>query len=96
MILRAMKEKWSFRENHALLRAEGIAMLKHSVEERIGYKARSRCLDSREVCRKPSRTCNQALDLESWTHISDIWSLLCLITSCHEELSISLSSSFSY
>ena len=40
-------------------------MLKHSVEDRVGYKARGRYLDSREVCRKSSRTCNQALDLES-------------------------------
>lgn len=41
VILRPRKEKWSFRKNHALLRAEGMTMPKHGVEEMIGHRARS-------------------------------------------------------
>lgn len=44
-------------------------MLKHGVGEVIGYKARSRGLDREEVCRRPSRTCFQALDL-GFGHLS--------------------------
>lgn len=36
----------------------------------IGHRARSRGLDSGEVCRKPSSTCNQALDLKLETSFS--------------------------
>lgn len=34
------------------------------VWEMIGHRARSRSLDSGEICRKPSSSCNQALDLK--------------------------------
>lgn len=63
------EKTWSFRKNHVLLRAEEMIMLKHGVREMIGYKARSRGLDSGEVCRRPSRTCSQALD-PAFGHLS--------------------------
>lgn len=44
-------------------------MLKHDVEEMIGYKAKSRGLDSGLIGRRPSRTYSQALDLE-FGHLS--------------------------
>lgn len=71
VILRARKERWSFRKNHVLLRAEGVIMLKHGVEEMTGHRAKSRGLGSRELCRKPSSTCHQALDLELETCFSE-------------------------
>ena len=58
------KEWWSFRKNHALLRAEGMVKLKRGVEDMIGHRARSKDLDSGGGCRKLRRTCNQALDLD--------------------------------
>lgn len=58
------KERWSFRKNHALLRAEGMIKLKRGVEDTIGHRARSKDLDSGGGCRKPRHTCNQALDLD--------------------------------
>lgn len=58
------KERWSFRKNHVLLRAEEMIKLKRGVEDTIAHRARSKDLDSGGGCRKPRRTCNQALDLD--------------------------------
>lgn len=71
VILRTRKERWSFRANHVLRRAEGMLMLKHGVEEMIGHRAKSRGLGSREVCGKPSIVCKQACDLALGTSFSE-------------------------
>lgn len=61
------KTWWSIRKNRALLRAEGMTVLKHGMEDVIGHGARSQGLDSGRGCRKPRLTCNQALDLDLQT-----------------------------
>ena len=71
VILRTRKERWSFRMNHILCRTEGMLMLKHGMEEMIGQRAKSRGLDRRQVCRKPSIVYSQARDLALETSFSE-------------------------